>query len=352
MQKCRARLAINPPLVVALFGACFFTGDLAISDPRQPSAIETEMTASNCDPQNVVEYQADRPPDGNIACASDGEIAAADRDYLIDTSTPGSTMMRQGPELAIGRLHPEFVRRLAAAIREARQAGMPAVGILSAYRPPAFGVGGFSDKFNSLHTYGLAVDMSGIGRPGTAEAKLWHEIAARHGVACPYGAENRLEWNHCQPTRIRIVLPENPLRYTVTANGPIDLGSMFEAGDAMIESPESVAEAIAAEATEAASAHAELTGKRLLTDKRLLTEKQLGEQPTAKENEAKAAHTRLGKRDKLSRAARALARQEPTRGCKKPAARKDACGSRPVETAAARSLHPRQAAASSSRHHT
>ena len=37
---------------------------------------------------------------------------------------------------------------------------------------------------------------------------------------------------------------------------------------------------------------------------------------------------------------------------KKPAARKDACGSRLVETAAARNLHPRQAAASSSRHHT
>jgi hypothetical protein len=344
MQKCRARLAINPPLVVALFGACFFTGDFAISDPRQPSAIETEVTASNCDPKNVVEYQADRVPDENIACASDAGIAAADRDYLIDTSTPGSTMMRQGTELAIGRLHPEFVRRLAAAIREARQAGMPSVGILSAYRPPAFGVGGFSDKFNSLHTYGLAADMSGIGRPGTAEAKLWHEIAARHGVACPYGAENRLEWNHCQPTRIRIVLPENPLRFTVTASGPIDLGSMFEAGDAMIESPESVAEAIAAAAAEpAAAAHAELTDKRLLTDK---------PQPTAKENEAKVAHIRLGKRDKFSRAARALARAEPARGCKKPAARKDACGSRPIATAAARGLRPRQTAASSSRHHT
>jgi hypothetical protein len=39
-----------------------------------------------------------------------------------------------------------------------------------AYRPPAFGVGGFSDKFNSLHTYGLAVDMRGIGRPGSRSA--------------------------------------------------------------------------------------------------------------------------------------------------------------------------------------
>ena len=68
-------------------------------------------------------------------------------------------MTLQGAELAIGRLHPEFVVRLANAIREARSAGLPFAGVFSAYRPPAFGVGGFSDKFNSLHTYGLAVDM-------------------------------------------------------------------------------------------------------------------------------------------------------------------------------------------------
>ena len=42
------------------------------------------------------------------------------RAYLIETATPGYTMTRQGPERAIGRLHPEFVRRLAAAIAEAR----------------------------------------------------------------------------------------------------------------------------------------------------------------------------------------------------------------------------------------
>ena len=59
--------------------------------------------------------------------------------------------------------------------------------MFSAYRPPAFGIGAFSDKFNSLHSYGLAVDVHGIGRPGSPEAQLWHEIAARNGVICPYG---------------------------------------------------------------------------------------------------------------------------------------------------------------------
>jgi hypothetical protein len=44
---------------------------------------------------------------------------------------PGYTMTRQGPERAIGRLHPEFVKRLAAAIAEARGAGLPFAGIFS-----------------------------------------------------------------------------------------------------------------------------------------------------------------------------------------------------------------------------
>jgi hypothetical protein len=158
----------------------------------------------------------------------------ADRAYLVETATLGGTMLRQGPELAIGRLNPEFVGRLAEAIREARAAGLVSVGIFSAYRPPAFGVGGFSDKFESLHTYGLAVDMAGIGGAGSPDAKLWYEIAARHDVVCPYGFDSHTEWNHCQPTRIKIIRPESPLRETVTAEGPIDLESMFDAGTALI----------------------------------------------------------------------------------------------------------------------
>jgi hypothetical protein len=156
------------------------------------------------------------------------------RAYLIETATPGDTMTRQGPERAIGRLHPEFVKRLAAAITEAREAGLPFAGIFSAYRPPAFGIGGFADKFHSLHTYGLAADVTGIGAPGTPSALLWHEIAARHGVICPYGPHNPVEWNHCQPTWVKIILPDNPLRETVTADGPIRLEDMFEVGYLLI----------------------------------------------------------------------------------------------------------------------
>jgi hypothetical protein len=121
---------------------------------------------------------------------------------------------------------------------------MPFAGVFSAYRPPAFGVGGFSDKFNSLHTYGLAVDMHGIGRPGSPEAQLWHETAARNGVVCPYGPRDRAEWNHCQPTSVKIILAENPLRETVRAEGPSDLESMFEAGNTIIADMASAADSV------------------------------------------------------------------------------------------------------------
>jgi hypothetical protein len=116
--------------------------------------------------------------------------------------------------------------------------------VFSAYRPPAFGIGAFSDKFNSLHSYGLAVDVHGIGRPGSPEAQLWHEIAARNGVICPYGPHDRAEWNHCQPSSVKIILPENSLRETISAAGPVDLERMFEAGTPIIESVASAAESL------------------------------------------------------------------------------------------------------------
>jgi hypothetical protein len=153
-------------------------------------------------------------------------------------------MTLQGPEVAVSRLHPEFAVRLESAIREARNAGLPFAGIFSAYRPPVFGVGGFSDKFNSLHTYGLAVDMRGIGRPGSPEAQLWHQIAAKNGVVCPYGPRDRAEWNHCQPTSVKIILADNPLRQTVNSEGPSDLETMFEVGSTIIDEVASAAEAL------------------------------------------------------------------------------------------------------------
>ena len=145
--------------------------------------------------------------------------------YLIDTATPGYTMVRQGVPVAIGRLHPEFVVKLASAVQLARHAGMTHAGVFSAYRPPAFGIGGFGDKFNSLHSYGLAADMTGIGGPGSRFARLWQDIVRRVGLYLPYGPNNRAEFNHTQlvPTKVA----PSFLRHTITASQPKDLHAMW-----------------------------------------------------------------------------------------------------------------------------
>jgi hypothetical protein len=221
-------------------------GQVALSDPPESHAAEAQsISAPTCDAEDVGVTQLGPLPIAEIPNAHPGtstEIAAA-RNYLIETASPGYTMARQGPELAIGRLNPEFAVRLANAVREARQAGLPSAGVFSAYRPPAFGIGGFFDKFHSLHTYGLAVDMHGVGGPGSAAAQLWYEISARHGVVCPYGSHHQAEWNHCQPTSLKIILADNPLRDTVTAEGPLSLESMFEAGNILIANPPSINDA-------------------------------------------------------------------------------------------------------------
>jgi hypothetical protein len=244
MSICAAGLA---PALLALLSVSL-SADVAFSDSLQSVALAPATASAPSCASDVVVYQPNPSPDSEPDCAAyprtPTEIAEA-RGYVIETARPGYTMTLQGLELAIGRLHPEFVVRLANAIREARNDGLSFAGVFSAYRPPAFGIGGFSDKFNSLHTYGLAVDMHGIGRPGSPEAQLWHEIAAKNGVVCPYGPRDRAEWNHCQPTSVKIILAENPLRETVSADGPLSLESMFEVGNAVIESMASAADSLA-----------------------------------------------------------------------------------------------------------
>src|SRR5262245_28336164 len=241
MWNCAAGLK---PGLLALALLPVSTGAVR-SDSLAPEA-SAPKAASPCSAHEAA-HHVDAAAASERGCAAvartPAEITEA-RAYVVETATPGYTMTRQGPELATERLHPEFVVRLANAIREARSAGLSSAGVFSAYRPPAFGVGGFSDKFNSLHTYGLAVDMRGIGRPGSPEAQLWHQIAAKNGVVCPYGPRARTEWNHCQPTSVRIILAENPLRDTVSSAGPFDLGTMFEAGNPLIEDKASAADSL------------------------------------------------------------------------------------------------------------
>jgi len=214
------------PVFCASFAA--YSGSLELS------ALIKEPQAG-CDEKASFPSADEQQAAQTIPCEPQGPTAEQDdRSYLVETASPGSTMMRQGPDIAIARLNPQFIARLASAIREARQSGLPCAGIFSAYRPPAFGVGGFLDKFKSLHAYGLAVDISGIGDPGSKEAKLWHDIAGRHGIICPYRFDSKTEWNHCQAVQTRMVLPDNPLRKTITGEGPLQLEEMFKVGNSVI----------------------------------------------------------------------------------------------------------------------
>src|SRR5262249_4371281 len=88
----------------------------------------------------VIEMQEDAPGKaghctGQEACPA-GPDVVGERAYLVATSRPGGTMLRQGPEVAISRLHPEFVMRLAAAVRQAREQGPPEAGIVAGHRAP------------------------------------------------------------------------------------------------------------------------------------------------------------------------------------------------------------------------
>jgi hypothetical protein len=174
------------------------------------------------------------------------EIIREARAYLIRTSTEqrelcvGNTMARQGVETAIGRLHPVMAVRIARAIEQARDEGISAC-VFSAFRPPAFGVGGFSDKFNSAHAYGIAVDFGGIGRPGSKTSRRFQEIAASNGLYSLYGPSDRAEWNHYQLIPVRRITTNNPLRDTITATGPKDEIAMWTKSGVPLEKVEHVA---------------------------------------------------------------------------------------------------------------
>ena len=56
--------------------------------------------------------------------------------------------------------------------------------------------------------------------------------------------ESRHKRHSSAPSAPLIVVADNPLRETVTADGPSDLGRMFEAGNHIIESMASAAEAV------------------------------------------------------------------------------------------------------------
>jgi hypothetical protein len=214
-----------------------------IPQPLQPSdraaILERDRLGMHELPKELQELMPNNPSPAQ-------EVVNEARAYLVRTSFEqrercvGDTMARQGVEVAIGRLHPVMAVRVARSIDQARNEGIPAC-VYSAFRPPAFGVGGFSDKYNSAHAYGIAVDFGGIDRPGSRNARRFQEIAASNGLYSLYGPGDRAEWNHYQLIPVRRIAPNNPLRATITANGPKDEVAMWIKSGVPLEKVEPVA---------------------------------------------------------------------------------------------------------------
>jgi hypothetical protein len=256
LNRKPAVIAVDPALTVGLPGAGSAEraedgpdthSELRPADqipqPIQPSdraaILERGRLGMHELPKELQELMPNNPPPAQ-------EVVNEARAYLVRTSFEqrercvGDTMARQGVEVAIGRLHPVMAVRVARSIDQARNEGIPAC-VYSAFRPPAFGVGGFSDKYNSAHAYGIAVDFGGIDRPGSRNARRFQEIAASNGLYSLYGPGDRAEWNHYQLIPVRRIAPNNPLRDTITANGPKDQVAMWIKSGVPLDKVEPVA---------------------------------------------------------------------------------------------------------------
>lgn len=155
---------------------------------------------------------------------------------LVDTRYPSGSMERQGVLSSLARLHPKLRENLCEAFVEAQrqEPSLKQIGVFSAYREPRLGIGGFADKADSCHAYGAAVDVAGIGGPGSESAKRWHQIAKRHDIRCIYGPFNVAEWNHCQLVETRACGRVAAVRRTVAPDGPPVLAAMFGAIDSLL----------------------------------------------------------------------------------------------------------------------
>src|SRR5262249_23729659 len=91
----------------------------AAADALEPSsAKQVQAAPSDAAPSDATVTEPNENGAGNNdQCVADQPCSAkqdvvSERAYLVNTATPGGTMTRQGPDVAIGRLHPEFVMRL------------------------------------------------------------------------------------------------------------------------------------------------------------------------------------------------------------------------------------------------
>jgi len=135
--------------------------------------------------------------------------------YLIDTATPATRWFgrRAGRDR---RLHPDLLVNWRPRCSSRGRPGWRMPGFFRPIgRPPSGSA--LRDKFNSLHSYGLAADMTGIGAPGSRLPSSGKTSCGGRALSA-LRADNRAEFNHTQlvPTK---GWPEF-LRHTITASEP------------------------------------------------------------------------------------------------------------------------------------
>jgi hypothetical protein len=138
-----------------------------LADSVGPATLEAEnVSVATCKSEDIVMSQASSASASSCSQKErEPDETARARAYLIATATPGYTMMRQGPEHAIARLHPAFIYRLAAAIAEARAAGLPLVGLSRPTGLPHSGSAGLSTNFTRFMPMGLRSTSPGSAHP-------------------------------------------------------------------------------------------------------------------------------------------------------------------------------------------
>ena len=116
------------------------------------------------------------------------------------------------------RLHPEMARRVAAAIQQARAAGLN-VNLSSGWRSPNQTGSNYDASGYSLHDKGGAVDIGGLGYAGSPATTKWAQIASQNGLFNPYGADHAQEFNHWQLVPYKIEQRPDIQRQIAAAGG-------------------------------------------------------------------------------------------------------------------------------------
>ena len=123
-------------------------------------------------------------------------------------------------------LHPDFAVKMANAVHQARTAGLP-VTVQSGYRANPTTGSKYDAEGYSLHGYGGAIDVGGIGGAGSPQAQQWAQIAQKNGIYNPYGVDNTAEYNHWQMVPWKLENRPDVQKAIVSAGG--DAGKIWNA---------------------------------------------------------------------------------------------------------------------------